>query len=326
MKKNFLLGNLGVAFFLGVFPLLALAQTPIELGIPTDGVQISPVRFDWNLEDGEERTGVINLKNYSADKSYEVEVQIEDFYVSDDTTEAQFFVPNASHPLFAYDVINWITMDNKVILAPQEGKDIYFKVKVPVGTPTGGYYGALFFSSLVNKNTFKTADEQESQIGINQRVGALLVLAVKGEQPVTQAGQVQKFSAKNKIFWDQPAEFITEIANTGNLHFKVLGNLEIKKWGRKLVNLEVPSRVVYPGKYRSYENQWNFSSWSYGFYQAELKMASEDGKIVLNGKTSFWVIPWKTTLAILILLVIIILIYYIFNKKFEIRRKDEPEI
>jgi hypothetical protein len=318
-NRNFWLGNLGVAFFLWIFFPVALAQTPEELGIPT-GVQVSPVRFDWDLKAGEEKLGIINLKNFS-DSSYEVEVQTEDFYVSDDTTEAQFFVPNANHPLYAYDVINWIAIDNKIILAPKEGKDIYFKVKVPEGTPTGGYYGALFFKTQAQA----LEGENATKIMVNQRVGVLLVMAVKGDQPIIQEGKVQNFSAKKKIFWDKPVEFTTEIINTGNLHFKALGNLEINKWGRKMNSLEMPNRVVYPGKYRTYENQWDFSPWSYGFYRAELKMASEDGQILLNGETSFWVIPWKTTLAILLLLAIIILVYRIFNKKFEIRRKDEPE-
>jgi hypothetical protein len=61
------------------------------------GIQISPVRFDWDMNSGEKRTGTINLKNYS-EKNQEVELSVEDFYVSDDSTEAKFFVPNQGHP------------------------------------------------------------------------------------------------------------------------------------------------------------------------------------------------------------------------------------
>jgi len=119
------------------------------------GVQVSPVRFDWDMNVGEERTGIINLKNY-AEEPYDVDVEIEDFYVTDDTTEARFFIPNENHPLFAYDVISWIDAPKNVHLEPGEGRDISFLVKVPKDTPTGGYYGALFLKLPLNKMTGRT--------------------------------------------------------------------------------------------------------------------------------------------------------------------------
>ena len=38
------------------------------------------MRFDWDINSGEERSGVVNLKNYSADP-YDVEIQLEDSLV-----------------------------------------------------------------------------------------------------------------------------------------------------------------------------------------------------------------------------------------------------
>lgn len=287
------------------------------------GVQVSPIRFDWDMNSGDERTGYVNLKNYAKDP-YDVEVELEDFYVTNDTTEAKFFVPDAAHPLYAYDVINWIDAPKSVHLEPGEGKDITFQVKVPKETPTGGYYGAIFFKTAVgNIQDGQTSENPNTKIMVHQRVGVLLVMAVKGAQPISLSGILQKFSPLKKIFWSQPANLITEVLNNGNLHFKVLGNIDLYKFGKKMDSLSIEPRVVYPGKFRHYENNWDFSAWAYGYYTAKLDLVSENGQIKISGATSFWVIPWKTTLAILILLIIIYLIYHIFTKKFEIRKKTD---
>ena len=300
---------------LGVFCFRpALAQEAV--GIPT-GVQASPVRFDWDLNAGDERTGVVNLKNFS-EKEYNVTVELEDFYVSDDSSEARFFVPNANHPLFAYDVINWIEISPEVKLAPKEGKDVFFKVKVPTGTPTGGYYGALFFKTRAQEMKGESA-----KVLINQRVGVLLVMAIKGTQPIRLSGELKEFKAARKIFWSQPAELTALVFNNGNLHFKASGNVEINKFGRKVWSKEVMPKVFYPDKLRELTESWDFSAWSFGFYRAKINLISEDQSIKLFGETTFWVIPWKTLLAIILLLAAIWLTYRLFSDKFEIRRKDD---
>ena len=285
------------------------------------GVQVSPVRFDWDINAGEERTAVVNLKNYS-DKKYKVEVDLEDFYVSSDTTEAKFFIPNESHPLYAYDVINWIEGPKTIDLGPGEGKDVIFKVKVPENTPTGGYYGAIFFRTSINN---EGEIVNGNRVIVNQRVGVLLVMAVKGAEPISIDGVLKDFRAKRKIFWSSPAELTTTIQNTGNLHYKMIGTFEINKFGRKIFTEDIPERIIYPGSFRQYVHDWGFSAWSFGYYKAKIDFISLDQKVHLVGEKSFWVIPWKTLLGLAILITIIWLLYRIFINTFEIKRKSEKD-
>lgn len=310
---------MGALLILGVFYSGGFASAQ-EVFQNATGVQISPVRFDWDMNSGDERAGTINVKNY-ADKSYEVEIAVEDFYVSDDSSEAQFFIPNSGHPLYAYDVINWITVSEKLTLAPGEGRDVSFKIKVPKETPTGGYYGAIFFKNRVSDNG-QGSVEEGSRLIVNQRVGALLVMAVKGEQPIKRAAKLNSFFSAKKVFWDNPAEFSAQILNSGNLHFKGVGTIEILKFGKKEAVINLDPRVMYPSRIRNYAENWKFSSWGYGWYRANLNFASEDGEIKLAGTTTFWIIPWKTTAAIAVLLLILWIVWRVFTKKFEIRRKE----
>lgn len=302
-------------FFGVIFFNYAIAQKAEE---KTAGLQISPVRFDWDLNAGDERVGIINLKNYDDSPRF-VTIEVEDFYVTDDTTEAKFFVPNAEHPLMAYDVINWIDVEKSIELAPREGRDISFRIKVPQKAPTGGYYGAIFFNTKMDDNP----DNQGSKIEIKQRIGALLVMAVKGEQPIIRTGEIKSFGALKKIFWGRSAKLFIDMYNSGNLHYKMLGSIDIYKFGKKLDKIDLIPRIIYPEKIRKYEEEWNFSSWAFGYYVAKLNLFSEDKAISLTSETSFWVIPWKTTVSIIILIVIIWLIFKLFSAKFEIKRKDD---
>jgi len=307
--------------FLGSFFWYLNYASAQENGILTDGVQVSPVRFDWNFNAGEERTGVVNLKNFSPDSAYSVEISVEDFYVTDDASEARFFIPDEKHPLYAYDVINWVELPENLTLAPNEGRDIFFKVKVPEKTPTGGYYGALFFKT--KKLVDEQVPENASKVIINQRVGILLVMAVKGDQPILLSGILKKIYPEKKIFWDNPVKIFTEIYNNGNLHYKLLGKFQIFKFGKEIDIQEIRPRVAYPDKNREYENEWKFNLWDYGYYRAKAELWSEDQSVKIFGETTFWVIPWKTTVAIVLLILIIWLLYRFVDKNFEIRRKGK---
>lgn len=315
-KKLFAILLLGAVVF--CYGKNAKAQTDQQ---PTGGVQISPVRFDWDLNSGQMRTGIINLKNYS-DRDYETEIEIEDFYVSDDSTEAKFFIPDKNHPLYAYDVINWISIPQAVTLAPGEGRDITFQVNVPAQTPTGGYYGAIFFKSKVQNKNSGDPLEENSQIKVNQRVGALLVMAVKGSEPIQRSAKLSSFIPKSKVFFANPVELIAGINNSGNLHFKGSGVIKISKFGVPMKNIDLDQRVLYPGRTREYTKSLTFAPWDFGYYRADLEFESEDHAIKVSGATDFWIIPWKTTVAVLILLAVIWFIYHFFTSKFEIRKKS----
>ena len=127
---------------------------------PEEGVQISPIRFDWKVESGDQKIDEIVVHNFS-DISHDVEVQVEDFFVSDDSMQAIFFVPADDHPRKAYDVIEWIDAPEDFTLAPGETKKLQFVVTIPENQPTSGYYGTIFFktktddASLINENDGK---------------------------------------------------------------------------------------------------------------------------------------------------------------------------
>jgi len=113
-----------ISFFLSfALTLCVFGVTPGAFGAEgeatnaTSGIQVSPNRFDWVLEDGETRTGVIHLHNYD-DIPHDLTVEAADFFVADETFEPQFFVPEEGHERKAFDILNWIELPERDVDKP----------------------------------------------------------------------------------------------------------------------------------------------------------------------------------------------------------------
>ncbi len=257
-----------------------------------DSFQISPLRYDWNVNLNDDRAGSVFVKNNSA-KAMNIGVDIEDFSVKQDLeNNTNFFTPNENHPLKAYDVINWINIDKApFVLEPGQTKEVAFTVHIPLGTPTGGYYGVIFFT----KNpSAEDASSLPVQINAIYRMGTLLTFGVRGNEPVIEKGEMKLFEASRKVFIDNAISFNIQANNSGNIPYKVSGSIEIYKFGQKISTLSIAPNLLYPNRVRGINVlPWNLSMFDIGKYSARINLTSEDGNVVISGETSFMVIPWK---------------------------------
>ena len=262
------------------------------------GIQMSPARFDLALEAGATREIKINMHNYD-DIARDVAIDVEDFFVVDDTMEPQFFVPSDEHPRKTYDVIDWIDVPDNFIIEGNTSRDIYFNLHIPENQPTSGYYGAIFFKTRAPDREILNEDGSNSaKIMVNYRVGTLFTFAVQGDEPMMIDGGVSEFDTTEKVFWDSPIEFFAKLYSTGNIHYKIKegGQIEIKRFGKKFSTIILEPRVLYPDRTRTFKEKVPTGPWDYGVYSATLNMESEDGSVKFSDEISqFVVIPWKTT-------------------------------
>jgi hypothetical protein len=290
---------------------------------PESGIQIAPIRFNWYVESGEQKNDEIIVHNF-ADIPHNIEIEVEDFFVSNDSSQANFFVPDENHPLKAYDVINWINVPNNFTLAPGETKKVQFTVNVPKDQPTNGYYGSIFFKTTTDKAIAEDEKGGSLNLDVNYRIGTLITLAVKGEESMHIAGSVEEFNVNNKIFWKSPITIFAKLKSEGNVHYKAGGKIEIKKFGNKFTILKIEDEIMYPDKIRIFTENVMFGAWDYGIYSATLDMQSEDGSVIFKDEIPFFlVIPWKTTVLLLSIVLIIFVIVKIFRKKFAIIDKKK---
>ncbi len=286
-------------------------------GVPQGGIQISPTKFVWNLGVGETKTEKVIVKNYS-DKEQNVRMDVEDFFVDVDGSSPKLYVPDADHPLKAYDVISWVTPPEDFVLAPGGAKTVEFTVRVPDDQPTNGYYGTLLFRTGGGSN------EEGSQIGLNYRVGALIIMAVQGDEPMVFKGDLLDFFPEKKIFWETPSVMFAKVDNTGNIHYPMFGKIEVKRFGKKFHEIEMKPRLLYPN---TDPVQWReimpTGIWDFGYYTANLSMHSEDESIQLAKSTSFFVIPWKGLAIIAGALAALVILKKLFGTFFHVERKKK---
>lgn len=292
---------------------------------PDAGVQISPIRFDWVLRGGEERTDKIFVHNFS-NVSHDVHVGVEDFLVSDDSMQAEFYVPDDDHPLKAFDVINWIHAPEDFTIAPGETKEVVFHVKIPDGQPTNGYYGTIFFKTNADNAVAENQQGGSVQLGVNYRVGVLVTLAVQGDEAMHINGSVEDFSPTQKVFWGDMIGINARLRSDGNIHYKAGGDITVKKNGKKFAVIEIEPEVLYPGKTRLFVKNTSFGFLDYGIYSASLDMKSEDGTVIFQKDIPrFFVIPLKTTAIVIAVLLCSMILIRWFKKKFAIVNRDNME-
>lgn len=258
-----------------------------EQGIPQGGLQISPTKFVWTLDEGETKTGRVVVKNYS-DQEQWVTLEVEDFYVQDDGKTPQIYTPDDDHELKALDVISWITPPESFLIPAGGAKAVEFTVRVPDGQPTNGYYGTLLFRTGGGNE-----EEEGAKIGLSYRIGALLIMAIQGDEPMNVQGEILDFYPEKNIFFESPASLYTKVNNTGNIHFPLFGSISIERFGKKFHEIELDPRLIYPQKAVDLREIVEFDTWDFGKFDAHIAAHSEDGSVQMEDATSFWVIPWK---------------------------------
>jgi len=284
------------------------------------GMQISPTKFIWTLASGEEKVAKVNVKNY-LDTAQRIKVEVENFYIAEDGSQPLFFASGDKPQLKAYDVVRWIIPPDDFVLKPGESKDVTFKVQVPKKQPTNGYYGSIFFK--VSADTDKL-EKNTKAVGINYRIGALVIMAVQGDEPMKIGGKLEEFKAHKKIFWESPIELSAKVKSTGNVHYKVAGKMEVFKFGKKAHVFMIKPQLLYPGKIRYFENKAPFGYWDFGRYTAKFELKSENGEVKMeNNKVVFWVIPWKTLAIIIVSLLVLWIFKRWFSKRYKITRNKK---
>jgi hypothetical protein len=292
-----------------------------SVGVPVKGIQISPAKITLDFKPGDEKTIVVNVKNYDKDVSHKVVTSIEDFYVTNESVKAQFFIPDNNHKLKAYDVIDWIEVEKEFVLEPNESKNVKIKIDVPSNTATGGYYGVIFFQTS-EKESDNNNDKETPNINVSYRVGMLLINAVQGVEEIKIEGNVEKFEAIKKFFWKGPVEVVAKLHSSGNIHYEASGDIEIKKNGKKFAILKVEDSVMYPNRSRIITERKDISMLSGGIYTATLNMKSDDGSVIFKSETPmFFVIPWQVIVLIGGIVSGSKLMIFIFRRKFKIVKK-----
>ena len=284
----------GFAFLLSQAS-LSLAQS-LSTG---QGLSISPFLLERQMDKGDTTNEIIDITNTS-DKPLPVDVTINDFVPVGTNGREEFLDPGQGDP--HYSLSSWITIKSspKQILQPHEKTEISFSITAPMNAEEGGHYGAILFSSQLG-------GLEGTGTAVQQKLGAIILVKLG---KALEDGQIVKFGPQHTFYNYPPVTFNTSFTNTGNVHVKPRGSISIYNWfGKKVANVLVNENAnnVLAKTQRDFASTWK-DTFAFGHYRAEVKLVYGDGGQVVTATASFWVIPWKLVLIIILLLFVLTLL------------------
>jgi len=210
--------------------------------------------------------------------------------------------------------LTWITFaQDTVVIQPGQIVSVPFSVTAPDQAAPGGYYAVLFWG------TQPTAD---GQVQITARIGSLVFIRVTG--PAVEQLEVLEFLVNRELSFELPVTFTSRVSNTGNVHVKPVGELNVTNvFGQRgIVPVNSEAAAILPGSVRLFSISYgqqpakNFiTDWvsrvgdeitlgAYGPLRATLNLTYGDGRQVA-ATTQLTVVPYRTVVTGLVFLVVL---------------------
>lgn len=301
-----------ISFLLSIFVILSLFLIPLSLLLAQDtkaGLELSPISYEVEAEPGESFSKEIRLTNVS-DKKISVAVSTEDFIAGGEKGEPKILV-GEEEGASKWSLRHWVKFEEESFeLEKGEKKIFYFDVNIPSDAEPGGHYGIVRFTSSIS-------EIGEGGVAISGSVGCLVLLKVKGD--VTETGKIVDFYStrtsdsevkKSSFFEKGPVGFELRFENTGTVHYKPKGTIEITSLFGKKTSLAIDERNVLPESIRKFDTQWENAPFIGRFTaQAEMTYGSQNTSSQ-SEKIVFYIIPWKIVLAALVVLIILIILIW----------------
>lgn len=273
---------------------------------------ISPPLIELKADPGQTVTTKIKLTNVSSEELL-IKVQFNDFGAKDETGAPSIIFDDTKST--AYSLRNWIGSPAPFKVKSKETKTIEFPVQVPKDAEPGGHYATIRFTGT------STALE-DSGVALNASIGTLVLMQVSGD--IKEDASVVDFFTSSNFFESAPIGFTERLKNNGNIHVKPTGTVEVKNmFGETVANLPVNGnpkdqkdqpKSILPQSIRRFEQTLS-GQWLFGSYTATLKLKYGDSGKELTATKTFWVIPYK-----LIILVLVGLAALVFGLRFALRR------
>jgi len=274
------------------------------------GVGVSPLTFELTANPGDTIGNKIKISN-PTNEAVSIKMEAEDFVPIGE--EGEVVTTTEEDEDTTYSIRKWITIvPNEFTLKKGEQKQIDFIIEVPKDAEPGGKYGSI----LAGISGFT---EDVAGATVSTKTGALVLLMVAGD--TKEELDVKDFSAPSFQEYG-PVPFEIKFENNGTVHAKPKGYIVINDWfGRNVAELELPQKNVMPGAVRKVETKWH-TKWLFGKYTASfIGVFGNSNENLRSSVITFWVFPWKLTLAVFVVLAIIFTIIFLSRKRLKLAAK-----
>jgi hypothetical protein len=289
------------------------------------GLQISPAVVELNGERDKTYTLPLSVLNVTG-SDLEYQSAVNAFGVKDETGSPSILVDSKQVPTIS--VINWVTPIPTFLLHSQEKRSINVSITIPRNAEPGGHYGVVQFLG-------KAPSVDGTGVGLSASAGTLLLIKVDGD--VKEVASIATFRAEQggkqgTLFESSPVNFAVRVQNSGNIHLKPVGNIEIHNiFGGLVTTLPVNQKKgnVLPTSVRRFETELKEKG-LFGKYTADLTLGYGTTGQVLTSQATFWIIPYRLILVGLFVLATAIFILWrlikAYNKFIIAKAKNEDSV
>jgi hypothetical protein len=255
------------------------------------GLEVSPPSQDVSVDPGKTITVTAKIRN-PGNNTLPITVGIQDF-----TAQGNEGAVAVGGVTGKYSITSWTTVSpENFSLAPGQSQTVTATITAPVDA-AGGHYGAFVFSVTPPKT-------QKTAAAVSQEVASLFLVRVNGK--VNENLTLKGISAPAYSEFG-PVPLTLDFVNTGNVHVKTFGLIDISDmFGNKVADVVVPGTDVFPGAERLIKAQLN-KEFLFGSYTATAVMYYGSHNQNLTAETSFIVFPTRIAIIIIIILVILYL-------------------
>lgn len=300
-------------------------------------LQVTPSPLVLSIKPGETMTTDLKIRN-NGDKTENLKIEPKSFTLSGDNGQVTLGDTTPA------DIGNWIKFSDPTFrILPGE----WFTQKITISLPETAGFSYSFALVISRANNQQTVNPGES--ALHGSVAVFTLVAVDRPDAKKELA-VTKFYANQRIYEYLPAEFTVSLKNTGNTIALPSGTVFIQRSAgdiKPIATLPVNegNGYILPGTSRSFMVTWHdgfpayktvadavanqapkthltwdwseISQFRFGRYTAKLVAIYNDGNrdIPLEAETTFWVIPWKLLLIMLVPLVLIGVGIYVIIKK-----------
>lgn len=290
-------------------------------------LQVSPSPIVTNVKPGTASELELKIRN-AGSTAEELKIEPRSFSVS--TVSEEVKLNDTTPP----DIADWISFSEPKFKV-QPGEWYTQKVKFSLPKDTGFSYS---FALIISRQSEPKATEGGRLLKGSVAVFTLVNVDRPGAKRKIEVG---KFTISQRVYEFLPATINIQFKNTGNTIVQPYGNIFIQRGSKDktpIATLPVNEKKSYilPGNNRTLvaewedgfpvyksanqddgvdktELQWDWTkteNFRFGLYTAKLVAVYNDGSrdIPIEGEVTFWVVPWRSIIVILVLLVAVWLI------------------
>lgn len=308
---------------LAAFGIVALTRPAVAQNTGEFFLQVSPSPLVSTLKPGQSTTLELKIRN-AGPQTENLKIAPRTFKLTDDQ---RLELDDTRQP----EVASWIRF-GETTFAIKPGQTYTQKVTLNVPKDAGFSYSfALVISRTDN------AAQPESGAALKGSVAIFTLLNI--DRPgATRKLEVNKFSTSAGVYEYLPAQFDIDFKNTGNTIVQPAGSIFVQRGSNDrepigTVAVNDSNGYILPGSTRTLSVRWdngfpvertttnadgstskhtdwnwgNFGNIRFGQYTAKLVAIYNDGQrdVPIMTEVTFWVIPWKILLGVLVVLLLI---------------------